>query len=147
VNDPRERSDKMRGNPLTRAPSPDGRWAYTLYDGAGSTPFVHALDTSTRTAHCIDLPSLRHSKVLWSLRFRVDGGASTLAVVNGTRPVLAIDTRTFTTRTPHVPTPPANGVPWLVIGLSILGSLAAAAVAVVLARRLTRPGRSPVRAS
>jgi hypothetical protein len=47
VVDPRERSDKMRGSPVTRAMSPDGRWAYTLYDGAGGTPFVHALDTST----------------------------------------------------------------------------------------------------
>ena len=46
VVDPQERGEKMRGNPLSRAVSPDGRWAYTLYDGAGGTPFVHALDTS-----------------------------------------------------------------------------------------------------
>ena len=45
----------MRGQPLTRATSPDGRWAYTLYDGAGKEPFIHALDTSTRSARCIDL--------------------------------------------------------------------------------------------
>ena len=38
-------SDEMRGYPLTRAASPDGRWAYTLYDGGGKHPFVHALDT------------------------------------------------------------------------------------------------------
>src|SRR5690242_3664154 len=31
--DPRERGERMRGQPLTRAMSPDGRWAYTLYDG------------------------------------------------------------------------------------------------------------------
>ena len=37
------------------ATSPDGRWAYTLYDGAGRHPFVHALDTVGRTAACIDL--------------------------------------------------------------------------------------------
>src|SRR6266508_2701124 len=47
VTDPRERGEKMRGSPLTRASSPDGRWAYTLYDGAGQTPFIHALDTQT----------------------------------------------------------------------------------------------------
>ena len=43
--DPAERSDKMRGSPITRLMSADGRWAYTLYDGAGAAPFVHALDT------------------------------------------------------------------------------------------------------
>ena len=32
--DPHERG-AMRGSPITRAASPDGRWAYTLYDGAG----------------------------------------------------------------------------------------------------------------
>ena len=56
--DPRERGDAMRGSPITRTTSRDGRWAYTLYDGAGRTPFVHALDTSRRQARCIDLPML-----------------------------------------------------------------------------------------
>jgi hypothetical protein len=45
VVDPREPSEKMRGRPLTRSTSRDGRWAYTLYDRAGRTPFIHALDT------------------------------------------------------------------------------------------------------
>jgi hypothetical protein len=58
VVDPHEGQDAMRGSPLTRTTSPDGRWAYTLYDGAGNTPFVHALDTSKREARCIDLPML-----------------------------------------------------------------------------------------
>ena len=42
--DPRDATEKMRGNPLSRVMSPDGRFAYTLYDGNGD-PFVHALDT------------------------------------------------------------------------------------------------------
>jgi hypothetical protein len=50
ITDPREPAEKMRGAPLTRATSANGRWAYTLYDGAGKTPFVHALDTRKRTA-------------------------------------------------------------------------------------------------
>src|SRR5215207_3380167 len=37
--DRREPDERMRGLPITRTPSPDGRWAYTLYDGAGSHPF------------------------------------------------------------------------------------------------------------
>src|SRR3954465_5440752 len=56
--DPRERDEAMRGFPVTRATSPDGRWAYTLYDGGGHAPFVHALDTASATARCIDLPGL-----------------------------------------------------------------------------------------
>jgi hypothetical protein len=150
VTDPRERADKMRGNPLTRATSADGRWAYTLYDGAGTTPFVHALDTSTRTAHCIDLASLRFSNALWDLRFRLDAPRHTLTLVHGTKPVLAIDTRTFLASTPAAlvaPNTPRTGTPWLLIALGVAGSLAAAAAVVLAARRITRPGRTPARAS
>src|SRR3954451_7371431 len=42
--DPDEHAGEMRGYPMTRLPSSDGRWAYTLYDGGGKEPFVHALD-------------------------------------------------------------------------------------------------------
>ena len=49
----------MRGRPLSRATSPDGVWAYTLYDGAGELPFVHALNTAEGTALCIDLEPLQ----------------------------------------------------------------------------------------
>ena len=45
VVDPREPDERMRGMPITRATTADGRWEYTLYDGTGSYPFVHALDT------------------------------------------------------------------------------------------------------
>jgi hypothetical protein len=69
IRDPAERSERMRGSPITRLQSADGRWAYTLYDGAGGTPFVHALDTVRRSAHCIDLPMLTGRRDLWSLRF------------------------------------------------------------------------------
>ena len=43
--DPGASKGPMRGSPVARAEGADGRWAYTLYDGAGGTPFVHALDT------------------------------------------------------------------------------------------------------
>jgi hypothetical protein len=33
--DPHEADEAMRGSPLTRVSSPDGRWEYTLYDGGG----------------------------------------------------------------------------------------------------------------
>src|SRR5207237_7345342 len=94
---PRERGDKMRGSPLTRAVSANGRWAYTLYDGAGKTPFVHALDTSTGTARCIDLATLAGNG-LWQLRLRLDAVGHTLAVNRGRQSVAMIDTQTLVVR-------------------------------------------------
>jgi hypothetical protein len=92
VVDPREPGEKMRGNPLNRVMSSDGRWAYTLYDGAGSTPFVHALDTSARTAHCIDLDALVGTDLS---RLRLRFAANELRVMRGRTTVQLIDLRTF----------------------------------------------------
>jgi hypothetical protein len=57
VVDRREPDEAMRGVPFTRATSPDGRYAYTLYAG-GEKPFIHALDTMSRSAACIDIPPI-----------------------------------------------------------------------------------------
>lgn len=87
--DPRNPGEKMNGDPLTRASSPDGRWAYTLYSGT-EHPFVHALDTVARDARCVDLdwltgrtdlPDLRFSLASGELSVR-DPGGKTVAVVN-----------------------------------------------------------------
>ena len=43
--DRREDEVLMRGQPVTRKISLDGRWAYTLYARQKDQPFVHALDT------------------------------------------------------------------------------------------------------
>lgn len=80
VVDPRERGAEMRGKPVTRTTSADGRWAYTLYDGGGGTPFVHALDTAGRTAHCIDLPQLNGRHDLWQLKLVRSGDGHALRV-------------------------------------------------------------------
>jgi hypothetical protein len=93
--DPDEPGEKMRGNPLTRATSADGRWAYTLYDGAGSTPFVHALDTVGRSAHCIDLDGLAAGTNLSGLRLRFDGTHRRVVVRNRATPLFFIDLHTF----------------------------------------------------
>jgi hypothetical protein len=95
----------MGGSPLTRATNPDGRWAYALYDRARKTPFVHALDTSTRTACCIDLDALTGTN-LSRIRLRFDAAARTLTVNSGRRPVVVIDTRSF--KRAHHPSPPAS---------------------------------------
>jgi hypothetical protein len=95
VVDPREPDEKMRGLPATRETSRDGRWAYTLYDGAGSHPFVHALDTVASKAVCIDLNGLagRNDVFDFRLRLRPDGRSLTVQAPSG--PVAVVDTRTF----------------------------------------------------
>jgi hypothetical protein len=131
VLDPTEPGDKMRGAPLSRAMSADGRWAYTLYDGAGGTPFIHALDTSHRTARCIDLESLAGRNDLWRLRLRMDGGAVTVQGPHGA--VLAVDSRTF-----DVSAPRGFGLSLRTVALLLLALLLAAALMAFLRRRRGR---------
>jgi hypothetical protein len=124
VVDPREGSEPMNGFPVTRAGSPDGRWAYTLYDGADH-PFIHALDTERRQAVCIDLHSLAgRRRGLWGLRLDIGpGGGSPLTVEAGSRVLASVDTRTFRVterrgaarRSPETEDESA-AVPWLLVG-------------------------------
>jgi hypothetical protein len=93
--DPHEPGEKMRGNPLSRTMSSNGRWAYTLYDGAGATPFVHALDTVARSARCIDLDGVPPGTDLWHLRLGIDIADKRLVVRDRAKPLLLIDLRTL----------------------------------------------------
>ncbi len=127
VVDPTESSEKMRGNPITRAASPDGRWAYTLYDGAGATPFVHALDTSRRTARCIDLDLLTGRQDLWRMRLSLSADGSTLAVGKAA----AIDLASFRVVPPQAAEAARTGDrtwPWA-LGLGLVTVVAAWLVA------------------
>ena len=81
--DPREVGDVMRGMPVTRSYSPDGRFAYTLYDGAGEHPFIHALDTVEKSARCIDLHGLMGFQRLGDLKLDVSPDGGTIAVALG----------------------------------------------------------------
>jgi hypothetical protein len=142
VIDPREPDEKMQGLPITRTTSPDGRWAYTLYQRPSEAPFIHALDTQNRTAACIDLDDLNGDEitearlVLAGGRLRVDGPSGPRALV---------DTRTFAVRsptaaTPRPPAPPPaaaddSGVPW---ELALLALVPLAGLAVLVARRRRR---------
>ena len=130
VVDPREPGEKMGGSPLTRATSPNGRWAYTLYDAAGKTPFIHALDTSTRSARCIDLDALTGTN-LSRVRLRVDAAAHTLTVNSGQRPVLVIDTRSFRTSSPSEPA----AFRWKPVAGATAAALAAVTALFLLGRR------------
>lgn len=106
--DPDEPEERMEGLPLYRAMSPDGRWAYTLYDGNGRESFLHALDTVAGRAVCVDLPQLatlpRRFYYLLQLQVR-EGGAQIdlLRRVPGAKPtraLLTIDTRDFAVHRP-----------------------------------------------
>jgi hypothetical protein len=93
--DPNESADEMRGFPLTRATSQDGRWEYTLYDGMGEHPFVHALDTVAARAVCIDLPHAVAATDMTSLRLDVTPGGDRLNVVGPRGAVAVVDTASF----------------------------------------------------
>ena len=93
--DKSEPDERMAGLPITRETTADGRWAYTLYDGAGHEPFVHALDTVNGEAHCIDLEMLAGRQDLYELRLDLGPGDKGLAVVDGAEKLTAIDTSDF----------------------------------------------------
>jgi MYXO-CTERM domain-containing protein len=131
VVDPEEPDEQMGGIPFSRVVSPDGRWAYTLYDA--EEPFVHALDTAGRIAKCIDLPQLA-GKDISSAKLRLDGG--TLHVGS----LAQIDTRTHelvkagparpaaARSQPKSPTEDDAAAPWpfVALGLAGLGLVAVA---------------------
>lgn len=142
--DPHERGEDMHGYPLARAMSPDGRWAYTLYDGAAGHPFVHALDTSGRTAVCVDLPAGLLGNDIYSMHLRIDPPGRTLTVAGPRRALATVDTATFRVSSPphagsrssrpvHHPDGPA--FPWLVVGLAA-GALALGLAALARGRRV-----------
>jgi hypothetical protein len=143
--DPKEPGEKMRGNPLSRTMSADGRWAYTLYDGAGATPFVHALDTVARSAHCIDLDGIAAGTDLWRLRLGIDPDRTHLVVRDSSRAKLLIDLRTLRVSSASGATAPGEGrrstLP-LVLGLGGAALLAALAAALVWTHRRRPPASS-----
>jgi hypothetical protein len=88
IADRTQKSWVMRGSPVTRTTSGDGRWVYTLYTNPGGYPFVHALDTVRGVAHCVGLP-LRSQKQIYAAKLALHG--STLSV----KPWFSVDTKTW----------------------------------------------------
>ena len=93
-----EKEEVMGGEPVTRATSPGGRWAYTLYARQKAEPFVHALDTVRREAFCIDLPLRLGQPKQMELRLRLATDGRTLSVRRDGASLAEIDTRTFAVR-------------------------------------------------
>jgi hypothetical protein len=156
VIDPHEPDEQMRGLPLTRVTSRDGSWAYTLYDGFGKTPFVHALDTSHRTARCIDLPQLAAVTDIGKRNMHLSADGRRLSIVDSGTTSAVIDLRTFrlagspapvAARRPAAATPDKGGgssAPWGLIGGLGLACLLAGVAVVVATRRGRGPGATEV---
>jgi len=148
--DPAEPMERMEGIPISRVYSPDGRWAYTLYTShqkgryeLAHEPFIHALDTVSGRAVCVDLPQLegRPNRFLLRLRVAKEGGELEVysrAVVRSRPPspvLLRVDTRTFEVGNPAPVATASSGIgaPWLPIGVG--AAVLAAAMVWILARR------------
>jgi hypothetical protein len=150
VIDPKDQGEAMLGVAVTRAMSVDGRWAYTLYDRPGSTPFIHALDTERRQAVCVDLPAIADQDVL-SAQLALTSRGATLRVERGRTALAVVNTRTFAVDgggsarpAPAVrrasSTPRGSG-PWLPLGVALVAVLA---VLAVLGGRSRRARSAPV---
>jgi hypothetical protein len=132
--------------PVTRSSSPDGRFAYTLYDGAGEHPFIHALDTVEKSARCIDLHGLMGFSGLGGLKLDVSPDGGTIAVTFGREPVAFVNTETNDVTDAPPAAPAANdamtpiddprSVPWLLVGAGAAGLL----LVLLVVQRLLKGG-------
>lgn len=135
---------EMRGLPMARATSADGRWAYTLYNGGGGRrddAFIHILDTVDGVSHCIELPTIS-GREAWNLRLELplDGGA--LDVMRGSQVLASMDTATFEVTEPPSIGPASatsdtegGGISGVAVGAIIAGAVLAAVAALGIRRR------------
>jgi hypothetical protein len=96
--DRREPDEQMNGQPVSRAWTRDGGWAFTLYSRNAEEPFVHALDTRNRAARCIDLPWRVRAEAIWSVRLGLSGDGRRIVVRQNGKRLAVIDTSTFAVR-------------------------------------------------
>jgi hypothetical protein len=94
--DKREPDEEMNGAPWSRARSANGAWAYTLYAKPNGTAFVHALDTSSRRAFCVDLPWRSSTQARSAVRLSLgNDGRSLVLSKAGSGRLALVDTQTF----------------------------------------------------
>ncbi len=151
--DPAEPMERMEGIPISRVYSRDGRWAYTLYTDhrkghyeLAHEPFVHALDTVSGEAVCIDLPQLEGRPNRFLLRLRVAREGRELEVFGKAQvrdqppspTLLTMDTRSFEVRGPE-PVATASGGIGALPPIAALGAIAMALLAWAGLRRHREP--------
>ena len=93
VADRRSWDTTMSGTAITRLSS-DG-WAYTLYGGSSSLPFIHALDTRHVSAVCINMPWKYQPDKIWSYRLRTDGDGHLVVRGPHGRALVTVDRQSF----------------------------------------------------
>jgi hypothetical protein len=135
IADRTQRGWVMAGFASTRTTSSDGRWVYTLFMRPGGYPFIHALDTVARSAHCIGLPwgAATDQGALATMKMTLVNGERELALNwKSGRPWLTVDASTW--RITHVR---PDGFPWV----WTLGGAGAAILAVLAAALALTSGR------
>jgi hypothetical protein len=105
---------------VSRVSSPDGRWAYTLYD-SGEHPFIHALDTEAGRAVCVDVHALADARNPYRTNLSIGPDGSQLTVSDRARPVALVDTASFEVSPPASPRE-GGSFPWLEVVLVSLGA-------------------------
>ena len=140
--DPDEHAGEMRGYPLKRVTSPDGRWAYTLYDGGDGEPFVHALDTVEGRAVCVDLDGLVTRAEVRDVDMAMGPTGEQLMLTAKRAPIAAVDTATLEVSAPPTSAPTGAdsgaGFPW--VALLVAGGLGLVGGGAFLAARRRRTG-------
>ena len=141
IADKAQRGWVMEGFAVTRTTSADGRWVYTLFVRPGGTPFVHALDTVNRSAHCIGLPWHETSQdALMNMHMTITRGGDALALHwKSGKPWLSIDAGTW--RITHATTSGGFAWRWLVLAGTGALALLVAAAATFGRRRLAQPAK------
>jgi hypothetical protein len=127
--DPDEHAGEMRGYPLKRVTSRDGRWAYTLYDGGDGEPFVHALDTVEGRAVCVDLDGLVTPAEVRDVDMAMGPAGEQLTLTAKQAPIAAVDMATLEVSAPPASAPngadSGAGFPWVAVlvagGLGLVG--------------------------
>jgi hypothetical protein len=114
----------MTGKPVTRAMSPTGQWAYTLYQGSDEGPFVHALDTSGHRAVCVDLDRLNLPHNLQGSRLQVSDTGDELTITRHGNTLGTVNTQTFVVSAPPTPDD-GDGFPWLLTAILALAAAGA----------------------
>jgi hypothetical protein len=135
---------EMRGLPMARATSPDGRWAYTLYNGGGGASdeaFVHILDTVDGISHCINLPDISGREAS-NVQVDLPVGGGALNLQRGGRVLASMDTETYAvTKPPPAKRAPAGsesdggGISGVVIGAIVAAVVLTAGAGLAIRRR------------
>jgi hypothetical protein len=123
---------------MTRVTSADGRWAYTLYDGGGKNPFVHALDTAEGKAVCVDLDGLVTPSDVRRIHMAMSPDGRELTLSTAKETLARIDTETLDASAPPAPGSTGgggDGIPWVLIALATTLGLGVGALVVASRHR------------